>query len=315
MKKLKPSFCGKTTSHEKIASCTTGPGAPAAKVDLTPGELSKDEIRDGVREVIPLLTECYELMLDKHPRLGGKVMARLTVEAEPDVGTIITMQDDSPIDMRGAAAGIDARSLQTDLNDFGQCLTATLESVALPPLGDKDGGRIEINYPFIFAPSEEQAEDIGENEQPPAPPKPPGPTQRKAPPPSPEPEPDPAIPASKLLAEAETAAKSSQWARALVLSEQSMARAGDRGTAARAALVAALAACNLKRSAKAKAYYPRVTPSAKTLIRERCRVQGIEVVDDTIKDPFAEDPSVRDPFGGGSKPKGDQQSDLTNPFK
>jgi hypothetical protein len=207
------------------------------------------------------------------------------------------MQDDSEMDMRGAADGVDARSLQTDLGDFNQCLTATLESVALPPLGDKDGGRIEINYPFIFAPSEEEAEDLGENAQPPAPPKPPGPTQRKAPP---EPEPDPAIPASQLLADAETAAKSSQWAKALMRSEQALAR-GDAPTAARAAMIAALAACNLKRAAKAKAYFRRATPSSQNLIRQRCLIEGIDVDDIEIKDPF----------GGGStpKPKGDPQSD------
>jgi pSer/pThr/pTyr-binding forkhead associated (FHA) protein len=80
-----------------------------------------------------------------------------------------------------------------------------------------------------------------------------------------------------LLADAEAAAKTSQWARAMKLAEQSMGSKPSGATKARAAMVAALAACNLKNQSKAKSYYAMATPSSKTLVRQRCLSNGIEV--------------------------------------
>lgn len=272
---------GGTGSMPAGAALGTGPG-PAAKVDLTPGQLSKEEIRDGVRATIPLLAECYTLMLDKHPQMGGKVVAKLVVDAEPDLGTIVTMQDDSVVNMRGATEGADPRELENDFGDFRQCLTATLETVALPPLGDKDGGRVEITYPFIFAPSEEEAEQYDDPKPPPAP------TRKPAPPTDDTTLKDPFAandepPADKsadeLLADAEDAAKRSQWPRALKYSEQAIAVDGVHpGTKARAAMVAALAACNVKNAAKARRYFTIATPSSKSLIEQRCLMNGVHIV-------------------------------------
>lgn len=83
--------------------------------------------------------------------------------------------------------------------------------------------------------------------------------------------------AAELLADAEAAAKTSQWARALKLAEQSIGAKADGATKSRAAMVAALAACNLKNQAKAKNYYSMATPSSRTLVRQRCLSNGIEV--------------------------------------
>ena len=83
--------------------------------------------------------------------------------------------------------------------------------------------------------------------------------------------------AADLLADAEAAAKTSQWARAMKLAEQSIGAKADGPTKARAAMVAALAACNLKNQSKAKSYYAMATPSSKTLVRQRCLSNGIEV--------------------------------------
>ncbi|MBZ0235790.1 MAG: hypothetical protein K8M05_25910, partial [Deltaproteobacteria bacterium] len=82
---------------------------------------------------------------------------------------------------------------------------------------------------------------------------------------------------TQLLSDAEAAAKTSQWARAMKLAEQAIGSKPDGATKARAAMVAALAACNLKNQSKAKAYYAMATPSSKTLVRQRCLSNGIEV--------------------------------------
>ncbi|MBZ0235704.1 MAG: hypothetical protein K8M05_25475, partial [Deltaproteobacteria bacterium] len=255
-------------------------GGGSAAVDLTPGQLSKDEIRTSVREVLPLLVDCYTLMLDKHPTIGGRVLAKLVVEAEPDLGTIVTMQDDSEVDMNAATDA--PAAMRSDLADFHQCLGATLETIVLPPLGDKDGGRVEITYPFVFAPSEEDAEKYEK----PAPP--PAPRQKRAPPPD-----APATSgktADELLADSESKARLGQWPPALALAEQAM-RAGDASTKtrARAAMVASLAACNLKDARKARRYYPQATPSARTLIRVRCDSNGVSL-------PLPDEGELKNPF-------------------
>ncbi len=258
-----------------------GPPAPGGgQVDLTPGQLSKEEIRTSVREVVPLLVDCYTLMLDKHPRLGGKVIARLVVDAEPDLGTIVTMEDDSEVSMKGAAADTDPAALQTDLGDFRQCLGATLESLVLPPLGDKDGGRVEITYPFVFAPSEEEADEFDDA---------PAPVRQKR---VRDDDPAPAMTADQLLADAEAAAKTSEWGRAIRQAETVMKMSGvPRGIVERAAMIVALGACNLGNAKKARAVFPRISPAAKNLVRQRCLSGGIEVEPGAppageLKDPF-----------------------------
>ncbi len=300
------------------AALTTGPGGTATTVDLTPGELSKDEIRDGVREVIPMLTDCYELMLDKHPAMAGQVVAKLVLDHEPDLGTIVTMEDDSAVAMTGAARGADDHALRADLNDFRQCLTATLESVALPPLGDKDGGRIEVTYPFVFAVNEDDEDDEDDEDAGDSPP--PRPSQRQTPP-----DPTAATPEEQLT-EAENAAKSSQWASALKRSETVLRRSDSSPqVASRAAMVATLAACHLKSRRKAQQYYARVTPGAKKLVEQGCLRNGIEVRGDDASD---DDPTsdIMDPFrsrtGSGAAPtpapppkRADDGVDIKDPFR
>ncbi len=86
--------------------------------------------------------------------------------------------------------------------------------------------------------------------------------------------------AQSLLADAEAAAKSAQWLRALTLAEKAMATAmakGDDATRSRAAIVAALGACNIKDAGSARRHYTRAAPTARTMIRQRCLAQGIEI--------------------------------------
>jgi ferric-dicitrate binding protein FerR (iron transport regulator) len=274
------------------------PGAPPT-VDLTPGELSKEEIRTSVREVVPLLTECYSLLLEKYPHVGGRVTAKLVVESEPDVGTIVTMQEnESKSDMKMVLeAGQSPKDFGTDMADFNQCLTATLESVAMPPLGDKDGGRVEINYPFVFAPSEEEAEQYNPDGPKPMP-EPARPTQKKATPTSDAPRPaDPNATPDDLLAESEDAAKASQWALALRRAEDAIEHPRVSGqTKARGAMVAALAACNLKIADKAKRYFWMATPSSKSLVEQRCLKNGIDVAGRGTVAPKPAGDGVMNPF-------------------
>jgi hypothetical protein len=78
--------------------------------------------------------------------------------------------------------------------------------------------------------------------------------------------------------EANTAAQSSQWGKALALSERAVAAAqasGDTASRNRAATLAGLAACNLKDARRAKRYHAMVTGSAQSLLRQRCLANGV----------------------------------------
>jgi len=86
--------------------------------------------------------------------------------------------------------------------------------------------------------------------------------------------------AKAILLDAETAAKTAQWARAMMLAEKALAAAtssGDAATRARAAMVAGLAACNLKNEQKAKKYIALANPNTRTLLRQRCLANGVSI--------------------------------------
>ena len=98
--------------------------------------MSRDDVRAGIREVVPMLAQCFD---EAAPRLPPsiRVVAHLKVTGEPDVGSLI-----------------DEARLSSDdggLADptFTECVHETLMSVELPAL--PDGGVIEIAYPFRFS--------------------------------------------------------------------------------------------------------------------------------------------------------------------
>ncbi len=241
-------------------------GLAAPPVDDTPGVLTKDEIRGAVKEIVPMLAECYEMRLEQGPLVGTTVKARFTIDSEPDLGAMVTvggLEIDGPL---GQSA------------DFRDCLGATLEAMVLPPLGD--GGQVEVNYPFVFRPvDDEPTPAVQAKEELPTPPVTPKPSVTRPPAPKAKPAPAPtaSIPkpgdatASELLRMAREAAKSSQWRLALTLSEQCMVAPDARGAEVSGSImVAVLAACNLKDVTTARKHYARAVVGQRPMLRQRC---------------------------------------------
>jgi hypothetical protein len=120
--------------------------------------VTKEQIRTGVREVIPMLADCYQAeLLDPGHQVEGTVTAHLIVESDPDIGAIVSMNvaHDTELDLHGEGDWSRRAGVKEALADFRSCLHATLESVALPPL--PAGGRLEITYTFVFATDDEAA--------------------------------------------------------------------------------------------------------------------------------------------------------------
>lgn len=98
--------------------------------------ISAVEIRTAMREVIPIITECYEAALPTLPAPHVEITAELTLTGDPDIGTVIDAKQIADKTGQPLPAG------------FDDCLRATFQTLALPPL--QEGDEIEVRYPFLF---------------------------------------------------------------------------------------------------------------------------------------------------------------------
>ena len=113
----------------------TGTAPPA----LPGGDMDKEYIRGAVRELIPLLTECYEHGLAKNPKLGGDVVVEFTIEGEGGVGGAI------------GESSIDKTATTLPDPDVGECIQETMYALQIDP--PPNGGSVKVRYPFAFRPA------------------------------------------------------------------------------------------------------------------------------------------------------------------
>jgi hypothetical protein len=121
-----------------LESSGDAPPAPALV-----GTLSKDDIRTAVREVAPLLTECFEKALPHLTVRHGNIVSHLRFTGEPDVGTVVE------------AEGLDGEPGFIGDPEFAECWTQTLLSIELPPL--EAGGEVKVTYPFELRAGDDDA--------------------------------------------------------------------------------------------------------------------------------------------------------------
>ena len=87
-------------------------------------------------QIRPAISECYREASSQLADRETRIIAKLTLVSDPDVGTIV-----------------EARQLSDDqgrplLATFDDCLRNTIGQLALPPVAD--GGTIEVTYPLTF---------------------------------------------------------------------------------------------------------------------------------------------------------------------
>ena len=119
---------------------TSAGSTPRPALPALPGMINKDDIRAGVRAVIPLLAECYDNAQDRLTTKAGKIVVQMHLTGEPDVGTLI----------ESAEIGGDAHF--TSDAELVECFQQTLLSVEQPPIAG--GGTIDVTYPIEFAPND-----------------------------------------------------------------------------------------------------------------------------------------------------------------
>lgn len=120
------------------ARAAASPAAPPPSLPpVQGGDMDKSYIQSAVREIQPLLRECYESALAREPTLEGQLMVRFTIEGEPDAGGVI-----------GSSTIVDDATTVTD-PDLRECIQETMYAIQIDP--PSDGGTVTVNYPFVFA--------------------------------------------------------------------------------------------------------------------------------------------------------------------
>ena len=100
------------------------------------GSLDKEYIRASIRELVPLVKECYENALLERPDLGGKLTVEFSIAGEPEIGGVVA---------ESRIVGTDAGTLHAGLEE---CVRETMYGLKLEaPAG---GGIVKVRYPFVF---------------------------------------------------------------------------------------------------------------------------------------------------------------------
>ena len=131
----------RATELHHDAGSTSGSSASGAKPELPAGTIPKEFIRASVREIIPLLQECYEAELEKEPKLGGNLTVEFTIEGEDGVGGVVgeSKIDDEKSTIKSAA--------------MCECIQETMYAIEIQP--PEGGGVVHVRYPFEFRTAED----------------------------------------------------------------------------------------------------------------------------------------------------------------
>jgi hypothetical protein len=121
-------------------------GAESGKpVDEAAGSLDKDYIKGRVKDLVPLIKECYELARAQQPELSGRMVVEFKISGVPGLGGVV----DRAEVMRNGPTPDGGMPPSATLDE---CMKATVESLTFDP--PKGGGTVTVHYPFVFATSD-----------------------------------------------------------------------------------------------------------------------------------------------------------------
>ena len=121
-------------AREARAAQARAAGSAVADDDpVIPLEAVGPELKDALTAAIPILAECFAHAGITDPRTA---VAQMTMTSDPDLGTVIDTAD---------VLGPDGKKLAPSLDT---CLRDTIDSLALPPLGQP--GKLQLQYSFRF---------------------------------------------------------------------------------------------------------------------------------------------------------------------
>ncbi len=107
------------------------PGLP------TPDPLDKEYVRAQVRELVPMIQECYESALADEATLAGTLTVEFTIGGEPDVGGLVETSN---------VVGEDSTITNAQMVE---CVRETMYGAQF--VAPTDGGQVVVRYPFKFS--------------------------------------------------------------------------------------------------------------------------------------------------------------------
>jgi hypothetical protein len=121
-------------AREARAAQAKAAGTAVADEDpVIPLESVGPELKDALTAAIPILAECFQHAGITDPRTA---VAQMTMTSDPSLGTVIDTAD---------ILGPDGKKLGPTLDT---CLRDSIDSLALPPLGQP--GKLQLQYSFRF---------------------------------------------------------------------------------------------------------------------------------------------------------------------
>lgn len=105
------------------------------------GSLDKEYIRQQIKEIIPLVKECYDNALAQGQKGQGKITMNFSIIADPVLGGLI---EESQV--RGTDPSFSP--------DMLECMRETM--YALQFEAPRNGGRVKVTYPFVFRESSDE---------------------------------------------------------------------------------------------------------------------------------------------------------------
>jgi hypothetical protein len=111
-----------------------------SRESLKPTGLPVEYVREAVREIVPLLKECYHMELEERGAVSGKIVLGFDLVAHDEHGGLVE------------EASVLETELSKEISDsFAECLRETLYAIRLE--APEWSGRHTIRYPVIFSAS------------------------------------------------------------------------------------------------------------------------------------------------------------------
>jgi hypothetical protein len=136
--------------REALAARDADPAQPAkdpsapSKANVG-GPMSKEHIRTVVRELIPVIRDCYNTELEDDEEFSARVVTQFTILGDEDIGGVV---DDASIDVENSEFSNEDPVAQAR---FSECIYESMYTMEFDP--PEGGGRVQVTYPFSFAPA------------------------------------------------------------------------------------------------------------------------------------------------------------------
>jgi RNA polymerase sigma-70 factor (ECF subfamily) len=118
---------------------------PGVAPTVPPPPIDADYVRNQIKDLLPLVQECFENALVTHPNLEGRILVSFSIVGDPSVGGLVA---DSHV--------VDDKSTIQDPG-VRECIQETMYAARFPP--PPEGGEVKVEYPFVLLPAPPDEEE------------------------------------------------------------------------------------------------------------------------------------------------------------